>query len=105
MKNLRKDGPLGPVLGPENPEGTKKENASGETLKKSSPKEKDSGRDTLLPNKLTVRRYSWNAAYVGRPYITIYPSLAIRGLTLERSSMTIKNAGKPSAIGVVLRNI
>ncbi|KAF3826544.1 hypothetical protein GH733_009069, partial [Mirounga leonina] len=45
METLRKDGPLGPVLGPENLEGTKKEHLSGETLKKSSPKE-DSQRST-----------------------------------------------------------
>ncbi|XP_048078816.1 zinc finger protein 335 [Ursus arctos] len=39
METLRKYGPLGPVLGPENLEGTKKEHLSGETLKKSSLKE------------------------------------------------------------------
>lgn len=45
METLRKDGPLGLILGPENLEGTKKEHLSGKTLKKSS-SEEDSQRST-----------------------------------------------------------
>eukprot|EP00069_Balaena_mysticetus_P011655 bmy_21347T0 len=86
MEKLREDGPLGPVLGPENPEGTMKENPSGETLKKSSPKEKDS-RQGSTPAKKTNSKGRSFAAYVGRPYSTTCPALAIRGLTLERSPM------------------
>ncbi|XP_057414474.1 zinc finger protein 2-like [Balaenoptera acutorostrata] len=97
MEKLREDGPLGPVLGPENPEGTMKENPSGETLKKSSPKEKDS-RQGSTPAKKTNSKGRSFAAYVGRPYSTTCPALAIRGLTLERSPMIVKSAGKPSAI-------
>lgn len=69
------------------------------------PKRRTPGKDPLLPRKPTARGETLNAAYAGRPYITTYPSLAIKGLTPERSPITVKNVGKPSAIEVVLRNI
>ncbi|KAM8932226.1 zinc finger protein 2 [Lycaon pictus] len=53
-EKLRKGGPLGPVLGPENLKGTRKEHLSGKTLKKSSPKEEDTQRST--PAKKTNKK-------------------------------------------------